>query len=704
MITNKKHLFAGAFAGLLAVLLALPAVLPAQNRLPGMPGYDNYRKMLDIRRGVTVTNWTFRTWSEDGKSFTYAHDGKTYTYNVGSRKSVESEGVAAPTGGQPGGRMAGMTGMGERPARGRQYTSALSPDGKLKAFYRDNNLWLGNADGSAEKAVTTEGNAGQRIKYGSASWTYGEELGQNTAMWWSPDGKKIAFYRFDESGIDNYYVLNKHVSIQNEVEIEPYVKAGARNPLVDIYIYDLDGKSRIKVNVRSDQPFTNEVVGHYIYDIEWSRDGRELIFHRTNRRQNILELCAADPVTGNVRVIVREEWLPSYTENSPMRRYLADNSRFIWQSERNGFNNYYLYDMSGKLHATLTSHPFEVAGIVKVDEAGKKLYYMARSSQNHMKLQLHVVGLDGKGDMRLTDPAFNHSVNISPDNKFFIDTYQTHNTPPAVRLVDMKGKVVSELARGDLAKFTEAGMRPVEQFTFKSADGVTDLFGTLHFPAGFDPAQRYPVLFSVYGGPGSTGASENFTTPSAMTEYGFLVVQISARNAAGRGKAITDVYYGNLGIVEIDDFAAGIKSLWNRPYFNKERVGVYGTSYGGYVAAMCILRYPEVFHAAVANSSVTDWRNYDSIYTERFMWIPQENEEGYNKGNAMNYASNLKGNLMIFYGSRDDNVHPSNSYQLISALQRAGKHFEVQVGPDMGHTAVNSNRMMEFFIFHLIMN
>ncbi|MDX9929908.1 MAG: DPP IV N-terminal domain-containing protein [Bacteroidales bacterium] len=688
-------------AGLLTAFLLLPAGLLAQDRLPSMPGYENYRKMQGLRQGLSVTDWRLGSWSDDGKSFTYTQGGKTFRYTIAGRKTAEIEPAVQPGRGQMPARQAGT---GERVARGRQATTAMSPDGKLRAFYRDNNLWLSNADGSGEYAVTTAGNAKDRIKYGSASWTYGEELSQTTAMWWSPDGRKLSFYRFDETGIEDYYVINNHLSIQNGVDIEPYVKAGAKNPLVDVYVYDIEKKTTVKVDVRSGEPFSNNVMGHYVYAISWTDDGRELLLHRTNRRQNTLELCAANPETGTLRVIFREEWLPSFVSNRPMRRYLSDNNRFILQSERNGFSNYYLYDMSGRLHATLTNHPFEVAGIVKVDEAGKKLYYMARSSENHMMLQLHVVGLDGKGDMRLTDPAFNHSVNISPDNKYFIDTYQTHNIPPATRLVDMKGRVVAELSKGDLTKFTEIGLRPVEQFTFKSADGVTDLFGTLHFPANFDPSKKYPVLFSVYGGPGSTGASESFTTPNAMTEYGFLVVQISARNAAGRGKAISDAYYENLGIVEIDDFAAGIKSLWNRPYFNRERVGVYGTSYGGYTAAMCILRYPEVFHAAVANSAVTDWRNYDSVYTERYMWIPQENQEGYDNGSAMKYAANLKGNLMIYYGSRDDNVHPSNSYQLITALQRAGKHFEVQVGPDQGHTAVNSNRMMEFFIYHLIMN
>jgi dipeptidyl-peptidase-4 len=333
--------------------------------------------------------------------------------------------------------------------------------------------------------------------------------------------------------------------------------------------------------------------------------------------------------------------------------------------------------MSGKLINTITNHKFEVANIVKVDEANNKLYYMARSGDNHMKTQLHVVGLDGKADVRLTDPAFNHSVNISPDNKYFVDNCQTHNVPPFSRLVDMKGKIVAELAQSDLTKFNQLGLKKVEQFTYKSVDGVTDLHGTMHFPSEFDPSKKYPVILTIYGGPGSTGASESFTLPNAMTEYGFLVIQVTARNGSGRGKAIADPVYGNLSTAEIADFAAGVRSLW---------------------------KHPDAFHAAVANSGVMDWQNYDALYTERYMGLLEDNKEGYEKARLKNYAKDLRGHLMIFFGTSDNNVHPSNSLQLIDALQKAGKHFEVQVGPDHGHAAMNNSRMMEFFIWHLVMN
>jgi dipeptidyl-peptidase 4 len=689
---------------LVALVFALTCILGtslAQDRLPSMPGYEQYQKMSPQLRGAVKQGSVNVTWAEDGKSFEYSFDGKKYQYDLKKKKSTVIGEAEQQAGGRFG-RFAGRGGRGNRPQRGRQYTFALSPDEKIKAFYKDNNLWLSDPEGNNVKAITTEGNSKDRVKYGSASWTYGEELRQTTAMWWSPNSDKIAYYRFDESMTKDFYVLHKQIELQDSVEIEPYIKVGADNPIVDLYIYDINKKNIVKVDVRDGKPFTRTSMGNYIYGISWSSDGKELLFHRTNRKQDIMEWAAADPNTGKCRVIVREEWLPSFTMNTPPMRYLEDNYRFIWTSERNGFRNFYLYDLSGKLLKTLTNHQFEVSNIVKVDEKAKQLYYMARDGENHMMMQLHRVGLNGKGDVRLTDPAYNHRVTISPDGKYFIDIIQTHNKPPETRLLDKKGKVIDVLAKSDMSKFDELGLKKVEMFTFKAADGVTELHGMLHFPSNFDPNKKYPLLAGVYAGPGSNGARETFMTPNALTEYGFLSASFDTRSSSGKGKKSMDASYGKLGIVEMDDLAEGVKSLYSRSYFDKNKVGIYGTSYGGYASAMCILRFPDVFQAAVANSAVTDFRLYDDIYTERYNGLLWDNEKGYEDGSAMKYAENLKGDLMIYYGTSDNNVHPSNAMQLITALQKAKKHFEVQVGPDRGHTGVNRDRMMEFFIENLV--
>jgi dipeptidyl-peptidase-4 len=352
----------------------------------------------------------------------------------------------------------------------------------------------------------------------------------------------------------------------------------------------------------------------------------------------------------------------------------------------------------------------------------------AAYGENHLKLQLHRVGLDGRGDVRLTDAKYHHTVGsclpaaaaaqgrgvgrggagascgLAPDNKHFVDVYQTHDTPAATRLVDDSGSVVAELAQSDVTRFNELGLKKAEMFSYRAADGQTTLHGLIQFPSHFDPTRKYPVLVPVYGGPASAGntARETFVAPVASAEYGFLIVNLDSRSAPGRGKRTLDQIYLKLGQVEIDDMAEGVKALARRPYVDTSRIGMYGTSYGGYSAVMSLLRYPTLYAAASASSPVTSWHHYDTIYTERYMWIPQENTSGYDAGSAMTYAKDLKGRLMLYYGTADNNVHPSNMMQLIAALQAAGKSFEVQVGPDRGHSGINPDRMMEFFVENLI--
>jgi dipeptidyl-peptidase-4 len=695
---NKLNLFSVSI--LICLFNTLTITSTAQQWIKEMPGYERYKAISPQIRGSVKPGQVSVKWADDGKSFTYNFDGKKMQFDLKKKKTVvlgDAEKEESP--------MTRYRRMyGNRPERGRQFTFADSPDGKSKAVYRDGNVFIKETNGSSETSVTTDGSEVKRIKYGSATWVYGEELAQTTAMWWSPDSKKLAFYKFDYTNVRDYFLQYKQIELYDSLEVEPYTKVGAINPEVGLMIYYVDSKKTVTVDVRDGKPFTDQSTGHYIYDIQWSPDGTELLFHRTNRKQNIMEWVAANPETGKCRVVVREEWLPSYTTNSPDFKFLTDNYRFVWTSENTGFKNYKLYDLSGKQLATLTNHPFEVAGIVKIDEKAGTLYYMARSADNHMKLQLHRVKLDGTGDIRLTDPAFNHSVEISPDGKYIVDVAQTHNTPPFTQLLDGQGKLIAQLAESDITKFTDLGLKKAEAFTFTSVDGKTQLHGLLHFPSDFDPSKKYPVLVSNYGGPETNEFRETFVTPNSLSEFGFLVVSVDGRNVGGKGKAIMDQIYGKLGYAEMEDFAEGVKSLFNRPYVDKSRVGIFGTSFGGTTSAMCLLRFPDVFSAAVANSGVMDWRNYDNIYTERYMNLLSENLEGYELTSVMKYALELKGKLMIYYGTSDNNVHPSNSLQLVNALQKAGKSFEVQVGPDRGHTAVSTERMMEFFIQHLVLD
>jgi dipeptidyl-peptidase-4 len=766
---SQQFFVVSALAGAL-VVVAHPV---AQDRLPSMPGYDQFSKMQAAMQGGVVVSGAASAvvWSPDGASFTYGAAGKNYRFDLATMKATETGDASAGGGagrgargdgsrqGAPppaqqsqqsqapparsGGMQQEQSEMSATPAaacpplaaqtvRGRQAYCVMAPDETLKAFYRARNLWVANADGSNERQVTKDGDEKARIKYGTGSWVYGEELSQTTAIWWSPDSTKVGFYRFDESQVKDFYLQMNQTAIQDTLDVEAYPKAGAPNPIADVFVYDIGGAKTTKLDVRDGKPFDNTVVGHYVYNVRWSPDGTELLMNRTNRRQQIMEFIGCQPATAACRVIVREEWLTGWTENRPGLTWLRDQKRFIWESERNGYHNYYLYDLTGKLINPITTLATAEAGaIVKIDEAKGVMFYTARDGDNYMKVQLHRVGLDGTGDVRLTDPRFNHpfasceaggggrrggggpgagagtpSCAISADDAHIVDVYQTHDQPPATRLLDGAGKIVAELAKSDTSKMDQLGLKKAEQYTYLAADGKTTLYGQIQFPSTFDSAKKYPTLITVYGGPasGSNVPTENFVQPSATPEYGFLTVQLSYRGVPGMGKSMLDALYLKLGVTEMDDMALGIKALWSRPYFDKDRVGMYGTSYGGYTSATMILRHPEVVTVASASSPPTAWYNYDSIYTERYMWIPQENKDGYEAGNDANFAGNLRGRLLLYYGTADNNVHPDNSMQLITALQAARKSFELQVGPDQGHSGVNNSRMMEFFIENLVMH
>ena len=693
---------------------SLPAAY-AQGRLQSMPRYDRYERLRGEIFGSVSGGDIQVSWTDGGKSFTFARgsskitipgqdkiSSNMLTYDIASRHLAAMTSTAPQEPAPP--TQAGRRRL--QPARGRQFDTAYSPDGKLKAVTKDRNVYISNADGTGQYAVTTDGSPITRVKYGIASWVYGEELGVREAMWWSPDGKKLAYYRFDESKVPDYYIAMNQIDVQDALVVEAYPKAGVTNPVVGLYVYDLASKKSTLV----DTSFGDTTLGEYVYDVRWSPDGKELLFNRTNRKQNRMQLAAANPDTGKCRVIVEESRPQSWTDNHPGIQWLEDKPgqprRFLWISERNGFRNVYLGDLSGAPLKPVTQYPFEVFQILEVDEKDQVLYLSARDGDNPYKLQLHRINFDGTGDKRLTDPAFSHSVQIAPDHRHYIDVVQTLDMPPATRLCDMNGAVLQTIATADMSKYQALGLNKAERLEFKAADGHTDLYGYLMFPSDFDPSKKYPLLVSVYGGPESGSTLERFLLPNPITELGFLVAWFDGRGTNGRGKVFGEAMYDKLGIVEIDDQAAGAKYLAQRPYVDAKNIGIFGTSYGGYSSVMAILRYPDVFHAAVASSPVTDWRNYDSIYTERYMGLPttDDNAAGYDNGAAKKYAANLAGRLMIYYGTADNNVHDSNSMQLIQALINAGKSYDTMVGPDQGHSQIEPvNRMWEFFIDNLIL-
>lgn len=566
---------------------------------------------------------------------------------------------------------------GRPPARARQRTEELSPDETLRAVHSDYNVVLRN-DVGAEIPITTEGT--EAFRFGTACWVYGEELDQSTAMWWSPDSSKLAFYAMDVSPTRDYYLVDGLSSLRTSVSQERYPKSGDPNPKAGLRVVDISSGEITTIDVGPDAE-------QYIYGIEWTPDGSELLFHRTNRHQDHLEILAADPETGKTRLIV-EEKQDTWQRNRPEMRFLSDGQRFLWETEKSGWKQWELRDLDGSLINPLTSGEYPAESIVKIDEDAGRLYYTANSSETPINPQLHRVNLDGTDQRRYTSADLHHSeFKISPDGKYVVATAQAVDTPPSSVLYDENGTEIAVLAEGDSSGLAAAGLAGGQLVRFTSADGKTPLHAVLHLPRNYNPmSRRYPLLVDVYGGPESRGPQNRFSAANPYCELGFAIAKIENRGTRGRGKAFEGATYLELGGPDLDDQVAGIKAiLAEYPGLDHERVGITGHSYGGYMSALAMVKHPDVFHAAVAGAPVTDFRNYDTIYTERYMRTPKENPKGYDSGSAVKRARNLKGHLLLVHGMMDDNVHPSNTFQMAHVLQSADIPFEMQLFPTSAH-------------------
>ena len=657
----------------LLVVAFLAPVAWAGDKFSDLDGADRIRDVQKLARqfgrGGRVSDVRF---GEDGVFF-LADNWKVVDLETGEIREADADNL--PPRARRRGRGEGRR-PGQRPARGRQRTEEFSPEAGMTAVHKGYNIVLRNEAGQ-EIPVTTDGD--EKLRFGTASWVYGEELDQTDAMWWSPDGSKLAFYAFDVSPTRDYYLIDGLGSLRTEVMRERYPKAGDPNPIAGLRILDLASGAITTVDVGPEDD-------QYIYSVRWTPDGSELLFHRTNRHQNHLEILAVDPTTGNTRLVV-EERQDTWQRNRPEMRFLEDGQRFIWETERTGWKHWQLRDLDGSLVADLTTGEYPVQSIVKVDEDAGRLYYTAASSETPINPQLHRVNLDGTDPRRYTSADLHHSdFRLSEDGRFVVCTRQAVDVPPSTVLYDEDGREIAVLAEGDISGMEAAGLQGGKLVRFTAADGETPLHAVLHVPANFDPSRKYPLLVDVYGGPESRGPRNTFTVANPYCELGFAIAKIENRGTIGRSKAFEGATYLKLGGPDLDDQVAGIKAMLEAyPWLDGDRVGMTGHSYGGYMAALAMVRYPEVFHAAVAGAPVTDFRNYDTIYTERYMRTPDENRAGYNAGSAVRQAKKLKGHLLLVHGMVDDNVHPSNTFQMAEVLQGADIPFEMQLFARSGH-------------------
>lgn len=657
-----------------------------------LPGADRVSQAQGAFRGVAAKGTVADVrWSEDESTLFFQKDGVWTRVDLATGATAEVSAAEVPSAPSADRSNRRRRGGGGPPARGRQRASEVSPDGNWTLSTDGANATLTTRTRGDDQAppvpLTTEG--GHGLKFGTASWVYGEELDQHSAMWWSPDSKAFAYYSFDERAVPAYYILDGFAKLRTKLKEERYPKPGDPNPIPGIRIHRLseDGTATPAIDV--------DLGGadHYIYGIEFTPDSRELLVHRLNRHQDHLELLAVDAATGSVRTVL-EEKQPCYQHHLPLMRFLDDGRRFIWETERSGYAQYELRSLDDSTAIPLTAGEFPVAGIVELNEDRGDLFYTAHASETLINPQLFRVGLNGKGRVRVTPDDRHYSgFRISPKGDSVVAVDQTLAQPPSTRVyaVPTSGAVpmpaVATLAQGDPDPYTIRGATPPQLLTLKAADGTTTLYGKLFRPESFDPTSEHAIVVRVYGGPFARTVENTFEPNDPMTELGFVMMQVDNRGTPGRGKAFEDGTYLKLGIVDLDDQAAAVKQVDELPGMDGTRVGITGSSYGGYMSALALLRYPDVFHAAVADAAVTDWRNYDTIYTERYMRTPDENADGYDAGSCVKLADKLQGDLLILHGMVDDNVHPSNAFQLAHELQGLNKPFSMMLYPTGGHGA-----------------
>ncbi len=567
---------------------------------------------------------------------------------------------------------------------GKQMFATFSPDGSKVAFVRLNNLYMVDLATMTEKQITTDGKWNHIIN-GACDWVYEEEFSFAKAFQWSPDSKKIAFYTFDETKVPEYNMQTWGKLYPTDYKYK-YPKAGEPNSIVTISIFNLTDSKTTKVDIGKE-------TDQYIPRIRWTNDANVLSLNRLNRLQNKMEILHADANTGKTSVILTEE-SKTYVDVENFADdvyYLADNKSFVMSSEKDGFKHLYQYDMTGKLIRQITTGNWEVADFYGIDEKSKTLYFTSMEMSN-IERQLFSISLDGKMKNQLTTEKGMNSANFSKDFKYYILQNSTANTPLKVSLHKAPTGQLVKVLEDNAAlskKMEEYNIAPKEFMTIKTSENV-ELNAWMIKPTDFDPKKKYPVFMFLYGGPGSQQVlnqfdGSNFMWFQHLAQKGYIVACVDNRGTGGKGADFKKSTYLNLGKLEVKDQIEAAKYWGSLPYVDKGRIGIFGWSYGGYMSSNCLFQGADYFKAAIAVAPVTNWRFYDTIYTERFQRTPQENATGYDENSPVTHASKLKGNFLLVHGTGDDNVHFQNSISLEDALIKANKQFQSFYYPNRNH-------------------
>jgi len=563
-----------------------------------------------------------------------------------------------------------------------EVNTRFSPDGLKLAYTKNRDLYVYDLVNSKESRLTFD--ATDKIYNGYASWVYMEEIlgraSRYAAFWWSPDSRRIAFLRTDETEVPVFTLnrLDEPDGIHGKLEVTPYPKAGDPNPKVKMGIADVINASIVWVK-------TDYSVDQYLAWPFWKPDGSKLAIQVLNRDQNDMRFILADVATGDFTQIYsesRKSWVDFYEDIY----VLKNGTGFIVRSYRNDWENLYYYGWDGKLISQITDVQWRVNSIARVDEDTKMVYFTGtgpESTDNHF----FRASIDGKTMLQITAGPGSHSVIVSPKGSYFIDTWNSITSPGAIVAYDSRGKQVREIYKFEQPAFDPSKHARSEMLKISTSDALFNMPAIITYPIDFDESKKYPVVFTIYGGPDSKNVSNRWqgTTPSWYAQNGIITFTVDHRGSGHFGKKGLDYLHRNLGKWEILDYADAVRWLREKPFIDASKVGITGSSYGGYMTCLALTKGADYWTHGFAGSSVTDWRLYDDIYTERYMDTPQDNPEGYRESSALSFVKNYKGKLYMTHGDLDDNVHMQNSIWLISRLQDEGKSFRFMIYPNGRH-------------------
>jgi dipeptidyl-peptidase-4 len=553
----------------------------------------------------------------------------------------------------------------------------LSPDNKYVSFRRAHDLYVIDVKSRAITRLTNDGS--DTLLNGELDWVYPEELELGTAHWWSPDSRAIAYLQFDVSR-EPVFPQVSLLGARGVMEPERYPKAGDPNATVRLGVVDVPGGTTKWME-------SGSASDNLLARVVWSPNSRQVMLERLSRTQNKLDLLMADIRTGAAKSVLHEE--DKYWINVHLApRFLGKGERFLWGSERTGFRHLYIYSADGRQQTQLSNGNWEVDKIAGVDEQRQRVYYTSTEA-SPMERQIYSVAFDGSGKRRLSNARGTHTASLSPNGEYLVDDYSSAASPTrSVICAAEDGKELAVYREANHAPIERYDLRPVETVNVKTTDGTT-LFAHLIKPAGFEPGRKYPAIVMIYGGPDVQEVKDAWAGVSwsqAMAEKGFVIWQLDNRGSKGRGHAFESVIWHHLGAQELADQKEGIRDLVSLGFVDPERIGMYGWSYGGYMTLYTVTHAPGLIKAAIAGGPVTNWRNYDSIYTERYMGLPEENAAGYKASSPVETAATMNGTkLLMLHNIEDDNVHFQNSVQMAAALENAGKTFYMVVYPEKTH-------------------